>query len=57
MKVYIDMEQGEGGRGRRVEGAAVWSHSFLTWALDESEWVTSSPGLFTPVPTESGGLG
>jgi len=48
MKVHIDMEE----RGRRVGGVADWNHLLPILALDENEWLTSSPGLFTPVPTE-----
>ena len=31
---------------RRVRGAQVKLHSFLTSALDESEWLISRPGRF-----------
>jgi len=33
-------------------GVEVQLHSFLTSALDCSEWLTSRPGRFTPVPIE-----
>jgi len=29
-------------------GAEVYLHSFLTWAVDGGEWLTSRPGRFTP---------
>lgn len=33
---------------KAYRGAELWLHSFLTSAPDGGEWLTPSPGLFTP---------